>query len=853
MQRLRSLFLTHVPGVMNHGTDRGGYQGRGPRDQHRAWAPGDRDGGAAGGIQTRTVRLKFPEYSGGDPLDWLHQAEMFFDYHGTPPHQQVQLASFHLQQEASRWFRTANRARPFVGWTDFATAMCTRFGPSEFEDFQEALTQIYQQTTVRAYQAEFERLTDRIEGWTDSQLRSLFIGGLKMEVRAEVKILRPATLHEAFTSALMVEEKLKGVRGYYRSWGATAEGRASRSGALAGSGAAGPNSRPRAAAKPGNSRPSNFRPNAQGRRRLSAAEVAERRAKGLCFWCEEKFVPGHKCKQQPAAIMLLEAEEEDEETVEDVEETEMAEEEIHAELSLHAYSGARAPRTLRVEGLVKKTRVKILIDSGSTHNFMEHKLVRQLGLAVSPTVGFDVAIGDGTTLRAGGRCDAVKVTIQGHEFELDVYPLALKGADLVLGVQWMQGLGPITMDLGALWMEFVVGGKVIRLDGVEPETPPTFHALDDLPRAGCHGLLMMVAGPTPGPTTGEELPADLTQLLRAYPQVFEEPQGLPPARPHDHRIDIVPGAEPANVRPYRYPHMQKEAITKMVKEMLEQGIIQPSHSAYSSPVLLVRKKDGSWRFCVDYRALNAITIKDRYPIPVIEELLDELAGATIFTKLDLRAGYHQIRVRAEDVHKTAFRTHDGHYEFLVMPFGLTNAPSTFQGLMNDVFRPLLRRYVLVFFDDILIYSRTREEHLSHLRTVLETLASHGLRVKMNKCTWAQPRVSYLGHCISAAGVEADPDKIEAMQAWPKPANPKALRGFLGLTGYYRRFIQGYGQIAAPLTAMLKKNNFQWTDKAESAFAELKKAMISPPVLALPDFSKTFVVECDASARASVLS
>jgi len=235
-----------------------------------------------------------------------------------------------------------------------------------------------------------------------------------------------------------------------------------------------------------------------------------------------------------------------------------------------------------------------------------------------------------------------------------------------------------------------------------------------------------------------------------------------------------------------------------------------------------------------------------FPIPVVEELLDELHGATYFTKLDLRNGYFQVRMFDDDIAKTAFRTHHGHYEFLVMPFGLTNAPSTFQALMNEVLHPFLRRCVHVFFDDILIYSKTWAEHLQHMRVVFTVLCEHSLVLKRSKCLFAQRNVAYLGHMIIGAGVAMDELKIEAVKAWPIPKTIRAPRGFLGLMGYYRCFIHNYGIIAAPLTALLKKEAFCWSDDATAAFDALKAALTSAPVLQLPDFGSEFVVDYDAS-------
>lgn len=244
-----------------------------------------------------------------------------------------------------------------------------------------------------------------------------------------------------------------------------------------------------------------------------------------------------------------------------------------------------------------------------------------------------------------------------------------------------------------------------------------------------------------------DMPDTMQQLLVKYKMIFAVPSGLPPSRECDHRIPLRPHTEPVKVRPYRYAHSHKTEIEQMAEQMLQDGLIEPSSSPFSSPVLLVKKKDGSWPFCTDYRALNELTIKDAFPIPKVDKLLDELSSAKFFSKLDLRSGNHQILLHPDDRHKMAFRTYHGHFQWLVMPFGLSNAPATFQALMNKIFNFALRRFVLVFFSDILVYSASWAVHLQDLETVLATLQHHQLFAKFSKCSFGMTEVDYLGHVV----------------------------------------------------------------------------------------------------------
>ena len=402
-----------------------------------------------------------------------------------------------------------------------------------------------------------------------------------------------------------------------------------------------------------------------------------------------------------------------------------------------------------------------------------------------------------------------------------------------------------------------VGGTRYRLKPLPPKVAPprentksslfmTAFDFEKEIKEGNVGYILYVreAQPDSSPTQDSTLLA----LLKEYEDVFpdELPQGLPPIRGIEHAIDLVPGAPLPNKAAYRCNPEESKELQRQVQELIDRGYVRESKSPCAVLALLVPKKDGTWRMCVDSRAVNNITIKYRFPMPRLDDMLDELHGATVFSKIDLRSGYHQMRIPEGYEWKTTFKTKQGLYEWMVMPFGLCNAPSSFMRLMNEVLRPFLNMFVVVYLDDILISSKTKELHFDHLRHVFNALQKQQLYGKMEKCSFLVPSLVFLGYIVSSDGVRVDPTKVDAISTWPEPKNAHDVRSFHGLASFYRRFIKDFSAIAAPLTELTKKGEFVWSKAAKVAFEEIKKRLCNAPILALPVFSKLFEVETDAS-------
>ncbi|WVZ85345.1 hypothetical protein U9M48_032284 [Paspalum notatum var. saurae] len=447
--------------------------------------------------------------------------------------------------------------------------------------------------------------------------------------------------------------------------------------------------------------------------------------------------------------------------------------------------------------LVNDHPTVVLFDSGATFSFISKAYALKHGYEM-------IELKQRYHITAAGSSISTNhivrdLCLQVGKESLFISPIVLPqlGIDVILGMEWLKQHNAM-IDVGSRTVQLrsSSGTDVIIHVPLHKHVSPTVNVAETQTEAQALAKIPVAC---------------------EYPDVFpEELPGLPPNRDVEFRIDLVPGTAPVSKRPYRMAPDELKELKTQLQEQLDKGFIRPSSSPWGCPALFVEKKDqGGKRLCVDYRPLNAVTVKNKYPLPHIDILFDQLGGATVFSKIDLRSGYHQIKVREEDIPKTAFSTRYGLYEYLVMSFGLTNAPAFFMYLMNSVFMNELDKFVVVFIDDILVYSKNDKEHEEHLRIRRE---------------WA-----------------VGPGKVEDVLNWKQPQTVTEIRSFLGLAGYYRRFIKDFSKIAKPMTALTQKNaKFAWSPKCEEAFRTLKKLLTSAPVLAQPDITKPFDVYCDAS-------
>jgi hypothetical protein len=752
--------------------------------------------------------MNFPGFDGSNPKLWKHRCEIYFDYYFVPVQRWVRMVVMHFEGSAQYWVQAMESRVREMNWESLCAALNTRFGRDQHNTLIRQFYHIRQTNSVVDYVEQFDQLMHQLlaheNQLTSAMITTRFIDGLRDDVKSAIIIQRPPDLDTACALAILQEEVLMHM-------GRRDMRRTDFSNFTQSSVKSAPMSLPLPPAishkVAGNTE--DRRGNVHGTSKSDEGKLtalrAYRRAKGLCFRCGERWGHTHRCSTSVPLHLVEEMWElaiEGEEVVEETEgnTVEPAGENVLA-ISLDAVSGGEGNKTIRLWASIHCQQVLVLVDSGSSASFLGSHLLGVMPGIQLLTRPVQVKVADGRTLWSRYEVPDCSWLCEGLTFSSNFKILPLGGYDMILGMDWLECHSPMAVHWAQKWLEFEYDQRKVRLQGVLPNTQTcnniTCLQLNSLIRQ--EGVEQLLELQQMEQTAATEIPEPIKQLLSHYPHLFSKPHGLPPKRTVDHAIDLIPGAPPFRLRPYRYTPQQKDEIEKQIQEMLDSGIVQQSSSPFASPVLLVKKKDGEWRLCVDYRKLNSYTVKNRYPMPIFDEIVDELAGASVFSKLDHRSGYHQIRLREGDEPKTAFQTHHGHFEYRVMPFGLTGAPATFQDFMNQLLAPFLRKWVVVFLDDVLVYSATMEEHVGHLKQVLDLISQQQLYLRESKCVFGQAKLEFLGHIVSAAGITTDPNKIRVIREWPKPACVKDVRSFLGMAGYYRKFVPNFGIISRSLT------------------------------------------------------
>jgi hypothetical protein len=544
--------------------------------------------------------------------------------------------------------------------------------------------------------------------------------------------------------------------------------------------------------------------------------------------------------------------------------------------------------------------VTAMIDSGASGNFITQDTVERNRLPTQKkNQAYRLRVVDGTT--AQGTVDTetqlITATVRKHREEIQFDVLEHANYPVILGKPWLRKHNP-TINWRTHEIQFAdcsCGITPSRMSSEKTVTPPSGgwcrdthtkitktrrergieanHSVDYASHDTKPSIQLNESGRGGYDTSGTQKPrSDTSRKTQTSGNTSEVPQGkvpdeykefeqlfqkkppeseLPEHQEWDHEIPIEPGKKPSFGPIYQLSAKELQTLREYLDENLKRKFIRPSKSPAGHPILFVPKKDGTIRLCVDYRSLNNITVKNRYALPLISELQDRFQGAKYFTSLDIREGYHKIRMKEGEEWKTAFRTRYGHYEYLVMPFGLTNAPATFQALINDTLREYLDDFVVAYLDDILIYTRTNlQDHIQQVKRVMKKLQEKELYIKLSKCEFHKDEVAFLGSIISREGIKMDPKKVKSIQEWPTPKSVKEVQSFLGLANFYRRFIQGYSNISKTLTDLIRKETtFTWINEHEAAFKELKTRFTTPPILQYFDPEKEITLETDASDRA----
>ncbi|GJS00261.1 putative reverse transcriptase domain-containing protein [Tanacetum coccineum] len=487
---------------------------------------------------------------------------------------------------------------------------------------------------------------------------------------------------------------------------------------------------------------------------------------------------------------------------------------------LGAMDAQQDPKVVTGTFLLNNRYATALFDSGADKSFVSTNFSTLIDIEpVELDTCYDVELADGKVVSTNNVLIGCILNLLNHSFLIDLMVIELGSFDVIIGTDWLSRYDAAIL-CGKKKVRIPLEYKTLVIEGDRNNSRLKIVSCIKAQKyieKGCKLFLAQVTKQESKEKLLEDVP-----VIQDFPEVFpDELLGLPPPRQVEFRIDLILGAAHVARAPYRLAPSEMKELSKQLQELLEK----------------------------DYRELNKLTIKNRYPLSRIGDLFDQLQGSSVYSKIDLRSGYHQLRIREEDIPITAFRTRYGHYEFQVMPFGLTNPPAVFMDLMNRVCKPYLDKFVIVFINDILIYSKNKEEHGKHLKTILNLLRSEKLYAKFSKCDFWLDSVQFLGHVIDSSGVHVDPAKIEAIKNWAAPTTPTEVRQFLGLAGYYRRFIKEFSLISKPLTKLTQKNKpYVWGDDEEEAFQTLKLKLCSAPILSLPEGSEDFVVYCDASLK-----